>query len=66
MYRGGKNRKKQGENKAAVIVGGVSVAWMRAAVVGMKTRGQSQDVSMVELTVGLTDGKEEMRNQEQQ
>lgn len=66
MYRGGKNREKQGENKAAVIVGGVSVAWMRVAVVGMKTRGQSQDVFMVELTIGLTDGKEEMRNQEQQ
>lgn len=66
MYLGGKNRKKQGENKAAVIVGGVSVAWMRVAVGGMKTRGQSPDVLVAELTVGLTDGNERMRNEEQQ
>lgn len=52
----GKNRKKQGENKAAVVAGGVSVVWMTVAVMDMETRGRIQDMSVVEQTIGLTDG----------
>lgn len=42
------------EKEAAVIFGGMKVAWMRVAVVELETSRQIEDVLMVELMIGLT------------